>query len=223
MTKPAKVSGTDKRQRRVSYQRAGSRETKAALAQAALALWRTNGYASTTVADICKAAGVSRALFYFYFPGKEDLLFEVGVLSTHTTRQHVRALVEVPYELESVIFEALDSLGRSMSRNPPELIVETVLEGYRRQRPDTISPEDGLLHNLFTKAKEDGKIAGHVEIGHLSRLAQILITEGARHWATGAYGSRSFADAVTADICVLVAGFNHPPPDNGSSAVSTSN
>jgi AcrR family transcriptional regulator len=35
-----------------------------------MALWRTNGYAKTTVADICRAAGVSRALFYFYFPAK---------------------------------------------------------------------------------------------------------------------------------------------------------
>ena len=49
------------------------------LVQAAMALWRTKGYASTTVADICPAAGVSKALFYFYFPRKEDVLFEVGV------------------------------------------------------------------------------------------------------------------------------------------------
>ena len=49
------------------------------LVQAAMALWRTNGYAKTTVADICRAAGVSKALFYFYFPRKEDVLFEVGV------------------------------------------------------------------------------------------------------------------------------------------------
>ena len=39
-----------------------------------MALWRTNGYAKTTVADICRAAGVSRALFYFYFPTKEDIV-----------------------------------------------------------------------------------------------------------------------------------------------------
>ncbi len=63
-------------------QRARSHETKRALIQAAMALWRTNGYAKTTVADICRAAGVSRGLFYFYFPAKEDVLFEVGLLST---------------------------------------------------------------------------------------------------------------------------------------------
>ena len=54
-----------------------------------MALWRTNGYAKTTVADICRAAGVSRALFYFYFPAKEDVLFEVGLLSTRAAQKTV--------------------------------------------------------------------------------------------------------------------------------------
>ena len=58
-----------------------------------MALWRTNGYAKTTVADICRAAGVSRALFYFYFPAKEDVLFEVGLLSTRAAQKTVRELL----------------------------------------------------------------------------------------------------------------------------------
>src|ERR1700716_1735954 len=88
-------------QRRASYQRARSHETKRALIQAAMALWRTNGYAKTTVADICRAAGVSRALFYFYFPAKEDVLFEVGLLSTRAAQKKVRALLRTDYEVES--------------------------------------------------------------------------------------------------------------------------
>ena len=67
----------------------GRTETKRDLVQAAMALWRTNGYAKTTVADICRAAGVSRALFYFYFPAKEDVLFEVGLLSTRAAQKTV--------------------------------------------------------------------------------------------------------------------------------------
>ena len=59
-----------------------------------MALWRTNGYAKTTVADICRAAGVSRALFYFYFPAKEDVLFEVGLLSTRAAQKTVGDLLK---------------------------------------------------------------------------------------------------------------------------------
>src|SRR5215207_551258 len=92
-------------QRRASFQRARSTETKRSLVQAAMALWRTNGYAKTTVADICRAAGVSRALFYFYFPAKEDILFEVGLLSTRAAQKSVRALLQTDYDVESVIAE----------------------------------------------------------------------------------------------------------------------
>ena len=54
----------DRGQRRSSLSQARSIETKRALVRAAMALWRANGYAATTVADICKAAGVSKPLFW---------------------------------------------------------------------------------------------------------------------------------------------------------------
>ena len=98
-----------------------------------MALWRTNGYAKTTVADICRGAGVSRALFYFYFPAKEDVLFEVGLLSTRAAQRTVRSLLQTDYEVDAVIANALRSLERSMARNPRDLIIETILEGYRHE------------------------------------------------------------------------------------------
>src|SRR3954463_3581984 len=133
MSRNATALPADGSQRRASFQRARSHETKRGLVQAAMALWRTNGYAKTTVADICRAAGVSRALFYFYFPAKEDVLFEVGLLSTRAAQKTVRAMLQKDYEVETVIAEALRSLERSMSRNPRDLIVETILEGYRHE------------------------------------------------------------------------------------------
>src|ERR1044072_6003288 len=100
----------DRGQRRTSLQQARSRQTKRMLVQAAMALWRTNGYAGTTVADICKAAGVSKALFYFYFPRKEDVLFEVGVMSTRSARQTVLAMIDGPFELSRAVAAALADL-----------------------------------------------------------------------------------------------------------------
>src|SRR6201988_4009146 len=147
-------------QRRASYQRARSHQTKRALVQAAMALWRTNGYAKTTVADICRAAGVSRALFYFYFPAKEDVLFEVGLLSTRAAQKTMRALLRTDYEVEAVIADALRSLERWRARNPRDLIVETILEGYRHEHRiltgDERSDIDAdMFGELFAKAQKD--------------------------------------------------------------------
>ncbi len=181
-----------------------------------MALWRTNGYAKTTVADICRAAGVSRALFYFYFPAKEDVLFEVGLLSTRAAQKTIRAQLRTDYDVESVIAEALRSLERSMARNPRDLIIETILEGYRHELrilagdlPDDVDAD--MFGELFAKAQEDGKLATHVDVGHLSRLAQMHVSEGVRHWAGGGYGDRSFAEVVTRDIAALIAGYNQRP------------
>jgi AcrR family transcriptional regulator len=203
----------DGSQRRASYQRARSHETKRALVQAAMALWRTNGYAKTTVADICRAAGVSRALFYFYFPAKEDVLFEVGLLSTRAAQKTVRSLLQTDHEIDAVIAEALRSLERSMARNPRELIIETILEGYRHEHrilagelaDDT---DADMFGELFAKAQQDGKLAAHVDVRHLSHLAGMHVSEGVRHWAAGTYGDRSFAEVVSRDIAALVAGYN---------------
>ncbi len=215
MPKGTAAGTADSSQRRASFQRARSHQTKRDLVQAAMALWRTNGYAKTTVADICRAAGVSRALFYFYFPAKEDVLFEVGLTSTRLAQKRVKSLLVGDYDVMDVVTEALRSLERSMARNPPELIVQTILEGYRHEHrildgdlaPDTQGAD--MFGELFTRAQVDGKLAAHVDVSHLSRLAQILVSEGVRHWAGGSFGDRAFTDVVARDIGAMITGFNN--------------
>src|ERR1700753_1964371 len=97
-------------QRRTRLKQERSRETKESLLRAAIALWRTQGVDATTCADIRRAAGVSKALFYFYFPRKEDALLEAGFFSTRDARQTWRDLVAEPYELSDVIRAVLAAL-----------------------------------------------------------------------------------------------------------------
>ncbi len=182
------------------------------LVQAAMALWRTNGYANTTVAEICRGAGVSKALFYFYFPRKEDVLFEVGVMSTRSAQRTITTLLDGDYDIAAVIGAALSDLERSMARNPPELVIETILEGYRHEHRLLASGETppdldgGMFTALFERAVADGKLPAGTDAGHLAYLAIMMVSEGARHWAAGAFGARSFADVVGTDITTLIAG-----------------
>ena len=178
-----------------------------------MALWRTKGYANTTVADICQAAGVSKALFYFYFPRKEDVLFDVGVLSTQSAQRTVHDLLGKPYDVSKVVDAALETLERSMARNPPDLIIETILEGYRHEHRILAGEQPGdqdlgMFTELFDKAQADGKLPAHVDVQHLARLAGTLVSEGARHWAAGVFGDRSFTEVVGADITAVIAGYS---------------
>ncbi len=175
-----------------------------------MALWRANGYARTTVADICRAAGVSKALFYFYFPRKEDVLFEVGVLSTDAAHHAATEMLAKPSEMPSIITAVLTSLEDTMRNSPPELIIEAILEGYRQALAghDHLERTSVIFAEVFERAQHDGKLPAHVDVDHLANVAQSLVSEGARHWAAGAYGDRSFAAVVGRDISALVAGYS---------------
>ena len=210
MAEIARTAVADQGQRRASFQQARSRETKRSLVAAATALWRAHGYARTTVADICRAAGVSKALFYFYFPRKEDVLFEVGVLSTDTAHHAAKKMLGKPYEVPTVIAAVLASLENTMRDSPPELIIEAILEGYRQALAghDHLERTSVIFAEVFEQAQQDGKLPAHVDVKHLANVAQSLVSEGARHWAAGTYGDRSFAEAIGRDITALVVGYS---------------
>ncbi|WP_106400632.1 TetR/AcrR family transcriptional regulator [Actinocorallia populi] len=208
-------SHADQGQRRASLAQARSRETKHALLQAAIALWRTKGFAETTVADICKAAGVSKALFYFYFPRKEDALLEAGFLSTRDARHAWRDLVAQPYDLSDVIYEVLAALERTMRRNPPELLIHATLEGYRAEQralaedlSDRHHTTRFLFLGLLEHAQADGRLPAGLDVLHLARVIQSLLETGTRHWAAGEYGDRTFTEVVGHDINAFITGYS---------------
>jgi AcrR family transcriptional regulator len=174
-----------------------------------MALWRANGYARTTVADICRAAGVSKALFYFYFPRKEDVLFEVGVLSTDAARSVAAEMLTKPYDIPAVIRAVLASLEETMRGSTPELLLEAILEGYRQAAAghDHLERTSVIFAEVFLRAQDDGKVPAAFDVEHVANVAQSLVSEGARHWAMGTYGDQSFAEVVGRDIAALVAGY----------------
>jgi AcrR family transcriptional regulator len=209
MAEIARAVIADHGQRRASFQQARSHETKRSLVQAAMALWRANGYARTTVADICRAAGVSKALFYFYFPRKEDVLFEVGVLSTDAAHQVATEMLAKPYDVAAVITAVLSTVESTMRSSPPELLIEAILEGYRQALAghDHLERTSLIFAEVFEQARQDGKLPKHFDVDHVANVAQSLVSEGARHWAAGKYGKKSFAEVVGRDITALVGGY----------------
>jgi AcrR family transcriptional regulator len=162
------------------------------------------------VADICRAAGVSKALFYFYFPRKENVLFEVGVLSTDAAHKVAKEMLGKPYDVPAVVTAVLACLEDTMRTSTPELIIEAILEGYRQALAghDHLERTSLIFAEVFRRAIDDGKLPSHLDVDHLASVAQSLVSEGARHWAAGAYGDRSFAEVIGCDIAALVEGYS---------------
>jgi AcrR family transcriptional regulator len=70
--------------------------TIAAILDAARHIFLVSGYTGTTIDDITRAAGVSRASFYTYFPSKRDVLLTLGADSLNAGMEMARALSDIP-------------------------------------------------------------------------------------------------------------------------------
>jgi DNA-binding ferritin-like protein (Dps family) len=96
-----------------------------------------------------------------------------------------------------------------MRSSPPELVIEAILEGYRQALAghDHLERTSLIFAELFERARRDGKLPKDFDVGHVANVAQSLVSEGARHWAAGEYGKRSFAEVVGRDVTALVDGY----------------
>jgi TetR/AcrR family transcriptional regulator len=61
-------------------------------------IFLTRGYGGTTIDEITKQAGVSRASFYTYFPSKRDVLLALGADSLRATKAVIAALGDLPVD-----------------------------------------------------------------------------------------------------------------------------
>lgn len=50
--------------------------TRHKIMQCAIELFKEKGYENTSVADICRAAGITKGTFYYHFPNKDEISFE---------------------------------------------------------------------------------------------------------------------------------------------------
>jgi TetR/AcrR family transcriptional regulator, regulator of mycofactocin system len=87
------------------------RLTRAALEEAALALFARNGYEQTTVEEIAEAAGVSVRTFFRYFSGKRHVLFgDVAYdrISRLGRLLEARPVAEDPLESVRAVFDEIE-------------------------------------------------------------------------------------------------------------------
>jgi AcrR family transcriptional regulator len=85
------------------------RQTRAAIADAAMALFAEHGFDAVTVADVARAADVSEKTVFNYFPAKEDLVMVGGeerraaLLEAIRTRPEGTSIVE-PFRAATMAF-----------------------------------------------------------------------------------------------------------------------
>lgn len=170
-------------------QPAGLRErkklrTRAAISDAAIALFLAHGFEQVSVARVAAEAEVSKRTLFAYFPTKEDLVLHRFADHEDENARSVRA--------------------RLPGQSPLDALREHVLDGLRRRDPITGLNDDPEPLALLQMVSDTPSLAGRL-LQYLARsedeLAAALAETAGPAWPPGT--PRVFAAAVTAVLRAL--------------------
>lgn len=166
-------------------QRAATRQR---LYEAALDIFRRDGFRDARVDDISLVAGVSRTAFYFHFPTKEDVLSE---LMRRTQQPITDAVSALPPDasLELVLGTVAEWMSR-VWENERALIVDTMAVGLRAEPSQALT--NGLRFQLaarFAAASQAGLLAITQRPEQLAELYLVTCRSLLACWAQEEGGS----------------------------------
>jgi len=126
---------------RRAQQRADTRER---LFEAALAEFRECGVAPAQIDRIARAAGVVRGTFYFHFPSKDDVLFELKHRMEYQALTRLRDFRHTEIPLSEYLLRLADALIETTSSVGSIELLRESLSLYMR-RPDSEPLEEMSL------------------------------------------------------------------------------
>jgi AcrR family transcriptional regulator len=214
---PSVISDTDENPvvpRRARLLQERSRSTRRELVRTALRLWSTEDYDKVTVGRICAEAGVSKGLFYFYFPQKESILIELGWETAEKLSTTMSGRPDE--EMEPSIRAFAAGFASLVSETPPTIVERTIIELYRSSDVmDTL--KDGrrsiptMLHTILSDAVCRSEISDDLDLEFWALAMASLMVEGARQWARKPMPGYSLEEVISSRLLALAAGLVHAP------------
>lgn len=148
---------------------------KEKIIQSAFQVFTKKGYQTTTMDDIAKEVGVSKAALYQYFKNKKELLNEI-VLSYHTMfRDVIRAALERQDSDSQNLAEEVQGALLKKYRLHHEMLFEVIAiaahdEEIKQSLKSEYEKDTALLKELLQKLIDNGKIATKIDAETLSQL-----------------------------------------------------
>lgn len=182
--------------------------TRAALAAAALELFREKGVERTAVDEITAAAAVAKGTFYVHFQRKEDVLLEHGARLVEGIDLPSASLNETLERLIAHLLAAMEPLPRPLAGRMIREIVghredwERIL-GDRRTLKEAIRP-------AIERAQRAGDIRDDLSSGRIAQGLTIVWLDTIIGWAERAEARDLGSDLRRATTLVLD-GARHVP------------
>ncbi len=159
-------------------------ETRRRLFEAALEVFRRDGFHGCRIDDIARRAEVSRAAFYFHFPSKDDVLLEFAVRSEGPMAQAIDALpkgIALPVLLREVAGQ-----WTRFWKDEPKLIVDTMAVQLRAEASRARENRVGLLRAAVARRFVDAadQLAPTLAPEALADFFQMTCLAALTRWAT---------------------------------------
>ena len=143
------------------------RQTRERILGAAIAEFKRAGMAGADVNVIAAAAGVAHGTFFFHFPSKEHVLFELESREEARLAAEFARFLEEQHDLVAVLTQLVDSVTGLERRLGPILFKELLALHFSPTRPDkddwTDHPVIVLLVDEIERARSDGAVHPEVD------------------------------------------------------------
>lgn len=174
------------------------------------------GYQATTLDEIAAQAGISRAAFYLYFPGKDDLLrrmyHQVIATSQAAIEQIVAEDLSVPEKLRRIIRHQV----RYMAANVPlARVFFSEVFNLRPEQVQWVQRANRAFGEVIERVVEEGVQKGELIPVHPKRFTYALM--GICNWMHRWYrpGGEWTPDTVAEEFLqILESGYLTPKADN---------
>lgn len=153
-------------------------QTRRRIYEAAMALFETQGYAGTSIVQICKAADIGHGTFFNHFPTKSALLYE---FNTRFAEEALGTLTEPRSSASEELTFLVERMSKEL-KSRAEVMRAMLAEFYDTPTSLAISTKaDRALRQLVTSIIARGQDRGELSRDVDARLAaaSFLVTAGA--------------------------------------------
>lgn len=172
-----------------SLREAKRRETRQRVLDAAITEFKRAGMADADVGVIIRSAGVAHGTFYFHFPTKEHVLFELERQAEETAGRELAAFLQTPHTLEEALNEVVRVIVAVEQRLGRLLFKDVLALHFSSNRPLDDEWTDHrvivLVVHEIERARQAGEADADVDAFHsavyflLSLYALLTTSRGA--------------------------------------------
>jgi AcrR family transcriptional regulator len=163
-----------------------NRDRRDRLIEVAAYLFRTRGYAATSIRDIARAVGIESPTLYHYVRSKEELLFLVGVQSLKELKEKVDPIVHSdlpPVEkLRAFIITHVDTVLNDRDKHTVMLVeLKALRPTWRKTVIQLRDQYEDLILSIITEGQNAGVLRRDLPARYL-KLALLNLLNWSIFW-----------------------------------------